>query len=158
SVTHQCGAAHIDAVTKRYGELGDSFVRVVPFIDDMGSALSNTDLVVGRAGAGAVSEIAAVGRPSLLIPYPYASGDHQRLNAESLQKVGAAVCVPSEQATSMRILEEINRLITNRGLLSTMALAASNFGRPRAAEVVARDFLQLAGIAEGNMCAPPTGG
>jgi UDP-N-acetylglucosamine--N-acetylmuramyl-(pentapeptide) pyrophosphoryl-undecaprenol N-acetylglucosamine transferase len=157
-VTHQCGAAHLEAVTKRYNGLDTTEVQVVPFIDDMGGALARSDLVIGRAGAGAVSEIAAVGRPSLLIPYPYASGDHQRLNAESLEKVGAAVCVPSEQATAARILQEINRLVADKSLLIKMAEAARHFGRPHAAEVVARDFLQLAGIFANARSGPPTGG
>lgn len=148
SVVHQCGAAHLDGVKKRYGELGVAFAQVVPFIDDMALALSKSDLVIGRAGAGALSEITAVGRPSVLIPYPHASGDHQRLNAESLESAGAAICVPSEQATVTRVREEIQRLVTDKGLLLKMARAASGFGRPRAAEVVARDFLQLAGLSQ----------
>ncbi|MCH2109613.1 MAG: UDP-N-acetylglucosamine--N-acetylmuramyl-(pentapeptide) pyrophosphoryl-undecaprenol N-acetylglucosamine transferase, partial [Polyangiaceae bacterium] len=84
SIVHQCGHAHLEAVRARYKKSGYQSAEIVPFIEDMPRALENADLVVGRAGAGAVSEILAVGRPSLLIPYPFASGDHQRLNAQTL--------------------------------------------------------------------------
>ncbi len=145
-VVHQCGRVHLDAVLARYGELGVDSVTVTPFIEDMPRALANADLVVGRAGAGAVSEITAIGRPSLLIPYPHASGDHQRLNAESLQQGGAAVCITSREATVERITTELRALVGDRQRLSRMTASARALGRPFAAEVVARDFLQLAGI------------
>ncbi len=146
SVVHQCGQAHLDSVKTIYRELGAQFADVISFIDDMPAALSAADVVVGRAGASAVSEIAAVGRPSLLIPYPYASGDHQRLNAESLQAGGAALCILNEDATVDRVHSELNRLVTQRDILETMAQAAKKLGRPEAATHVAADFLSLAGI------------
>ncbi len=157
SVVHQCGKAHLESVGQRYRELGD-FAEVTPFIDDMPAAIGRADLVIGRAGAGAVSEITAVGRPSLLIPYPFASGDHQRLNAESIQRAGAAVCVLNQDASVERMTKEIARLVNNRTLLKNMAHSSEKIGRPRAAEIVARDFLQLSGIEVEQSKAPPTGG
>lgn len=145
-VVHQCGQANVEEVQKRYSELDLRQVEVTPFIFDMPSALGDADLVVGRAGAGAVSEITAVGRPSLLIPYPYASGDHQRLNAESLEAKGAAVCVTNKEATVERIFAELAALLGDRARLSTMTASARSLGRPAAALAVARDFLSLAGI------------
>lgn len=86
SVVHQCGRAHEDAARALYGELGfGSRASVQPFIDDMAAALAAADIVIGRAGASAVAEICAVGRPSLLVPYPFA-GDHQKVNADSIAK------------------------------------------------------------------------
>ncbi len=83
-----------------YAELGlQERATVVPFIVDMPAALAAADLVVGRSGASAVSEICAVGRPSVLIPYPYASGDHQRVNAESLVRANAALCLSFAEAS-----------------------------------------------------------
>jgi UDP-N-acetylglucosamine--N-acetylmuramyl-(pentapeptide) pyrophosphoryl-undecaprenol N-acetylglucosamine transferase len=120
--------------------------------------LAAADLVVGRSGAGAVSEITAVGRPSLLIPYPYASGDHQRLNAESLERAGAAVCVTNQQATVDRMEAELGRLLGDVSLLVKMARAAQLVGRPHAADVIARDFLRMANVTITPMSAPPTGG
>ncbi|HEV8550089.1 MAG TPA: UDP-N-acetylglucosamine--N-acetylmuramyl-(pentapeptide) pyrophosphoryl-undecaprenol N-acetylglucosamine transferase, partial [Polyangiaceae bacterium] len=99
-VVHQCGPAHAEKVRATYAELGlGETVRVVPFIDAMPAALAAAELVVGRAGAGALSEMCAVGRPGLLVPYPFAADDHQRKNAEALAAAGAAVCVPNAEAT-----------------------------------------------------------
>lgn len=157
-VIHQCGKAHLEAVETLYRDLKLDFVTVTPFIDDMPSALANADLVVGRAGAGAVSEIAAVGRPSLLVPYPFASGDHQRINAEYLQRAGAAVTVLNHEATPERLASELDALVSDHGMLRKMAFSARNFGRPQAALDVASDFLELAGMKSRSSSGPPTGG
>jgi len=119
---------------------------VMPFIDDMSEALARADLVIGRAGAGAVAEICAVGRPSVLIPYPYA-GDHQRFNALSLERRGAAVTVLAKDATPERLSREIGRILSDRGQLKEMAQRARALGRPNAAQAIARDLLALAGLA-----------
>jgi UDP-N-acetylglucosamine--N-acetylmuramyl-(pentapeptide) pyrophosphoryl-undecaprenol N-acetylglucosamine transferase len=149
SVVHQCGAAHEAEARQLYAELGLSDRAVVtPFIADMPAALATADLVIGRSGASAVSEICAVGRPSLLIPYPFASGDHQRVNAESLVRAGAAVCLPSSQASAERISAEIAALATNLERLDSMAERAAELGRPEAAHAIALDLLGLAGLAE----------
>lgn len=148
-VVHQCGAAHEEAARALYRELGlTERAEVVPFIADMPAALAAADLVISRSGASAVSEICAVGRPSLLIPYPFASGDHQRINAESLVRAGAALCLTAEEASAERIAEEIAALATNLERLDTMAAAAAELGRPNAARAVAEDFLGLAGLAD----------
>lgn len=146
SVVHQCGQAHIRDVQAEYSAIGASFAEVTPFIEDMPGALAEADLVVARSGAGAVSEIAAVGRPSVLIPYPFASGDHQFVNARVLQDHGAAVCVDNAEATAARLGEEIDLLCRDPERLRRMASAARDFGRPDAAEVIARDFLRLCGL------------
>lgn len=147
-VVHQCGAAHADAVRRRYAELGSDCAEVVPFIDDMQAALADAQLVVGRAGAGAVSEICAVGRPSLLVPYPFAAGDHQRINALALQREGAALCLPTTEATPERLAATIDSLLADPETLPQMAEAARKLGRPTASDVIARDFLELAGLAD----------
>lgn len=157
-VVHQCGKAHLEAVKTMYHQLNLDFVEVTPFIEDMPAALAKAELVVGRAGAGAVSEIAAVGRPSVLIPYPFASGDHQRINAEYLEKAGAAISVPNQQATVERMIIEIERLLSDRSKLRQMAFAAKSFGRPHAADDIASDFLELAGLKMLVPSGPPTGG
>jgi UDP-N-acetylglucosamine--N-acetylmuramyl-(pentapeptide) pyrophosphoryl-undecaprenol N-acetylglucosamine transferase len=121
----------------------------VPFIDDMAGALARADLIVGRSGAGALSEMCAVGRPGLLVPYPFAAGDHQRVNAEALVRAGAARTVLNKDATPERLAREIGELTSDRTLLSRMAGAARAIGRPSAAETIARDLLALAGLAAG---------
>jgi len=146
-VVHQCGRGNDAGLAERYAGLGaKSRVSVVPFIDDMPAALAASELVVGRAGASAVSEICAVGRPSLLVPYPHAAGDHQQKNAESLQVAGAALCISSSEATASCIAGEVDRLAETPGLLERMAEAARERGRPDAAVAVARDLLELAGV------------
>ena len=146
-VVHQCGPAHEVAVRERYraGEQLDA-VQVVSFIDDMPEALAQAQLVVSRSGASAVSEICAVGRPSLLVPYPYAAGDHQRRNAEALHAAGAAICVPAQDATATRLAEQIEELAATAGRLEDMARRARSFGRPHAADTIAQDLLALAGL------------
>ena len=149
TVVHQCGAAHEAETRRLYAGLGlESRVQVVPFISNMPAALAAADLVIARSGASAVSEICAVGRPSLLIPYPFASGDHQRINAESLVRAGAAVCLPSTEATPDRIAREIAALFGDSVRLTRMAERATKLGRPEAAHAVALDLLGLAGLAD----------
>ncbi len=152
-VVHQCGRVHADDVRARYAELGADWAEVVPFIDDMPAALGEAQLVVGRSGAGAVSEICAVGRPSLLVPYPYAAGDHQRINAEALQKEGAAVCIPAAEASTERLTAELEALLEDAGTLPRMARAATALGRPHAADAIARDLLGLAGLEPASAAA-----
>ncbi|HEY2405627.1 MAG TPA: undecaprenyldiphospho-muramoylpentapeptide beta-N-acetylglucosaminyltransferase [Polyangiaceae bacterium] len=145
-VVHQCGRAHEAAARALYAELRLE-AEVVPFIDDMPAALASADLVIGRAGASAVSEICAVGRPSLLIPYPFAAGDHQQVNARALQRAGAAVCVASADATAERLCQELERLLPDAALRAQMAGAARALGRPMAARTIALDLLALASLS-----------
>jgi UDP-N-acetylglucosamine--N-acetylmuramyl-(pentapeptide) pyrophosphoryl-undecaprenol N-acetylglucosamine transferase len=149
TVVHQCGKTDEAAVRQRYTELGaGARATVTPFIDDMPAALAKADLVIGRAGASTVSELCAVGRPSLLIPLP-AAGDHQRHNALALEKVGAALCLHESVADAERIAAEIDRLGADRASLHAMAESARKHGRPHAADEIAKDLLELAGIAPG---------
>ncbi len=154
SVVHQCGPAHEAATRALYSELGlESRARVTPFIDDMAEAIARADLVIGRAGASAVSEICAVGRASLLVPYPYA-GDHQRFNALSLSRREAAITVLAAEATPQRLISELEPLRGDPARLSAMADRARALGRPEAALAIARDLLSLAGLGAGQ--AEPT--
>lgn len=154
-VTHQCGAAHADLVRATYAKLAPRFEwQVVPFIDDVPAALGAAQLVISRSGASAVSEIAAVGRPALFVPYPYAAGDHQRHNAETLARAGAAVSIAAANATVEAIAAEVERLATEPGLLEGMAQAAAAWGKPQAATTIARDLLRLAGLEAATAPSP----
>ena len=131
-VVHQCGAAHEVDARRLYASLGlEARVQVVPFIADMPRALADADLVIARSGASAVSEICAVGRPSLLVPYPFASGDHQRVNAESLVRAGAALCLPSTEAGAEGIAHEMTELFAHSERLFRMAERARRSVGPR---------------------------
>jgi UDP-N-acetylglucosamine--N-acetylmuramyl-(pentapeptide) pyrophosphoryl-undecaprenol N-acetylglucosamine transferase len=149
-VRHQCGQKDVELVRERYARGGDTgaaivAAEVVPFIDDMPMALAWADLVISRSGASAVSEICAVGRPSLLVPYPFAAGNHQQINAETLASVGAARWLRNDLARSERIAVEISTLLGDEGLLRRMADAAVGYGRPNAAMHVAADLLTVVG-------------
>jgi UDP-N-acetylglucosamine--N-acetylmuramyl-(pentapeptide) pyrophosphoryl-undecaprenol N-acetylglucosamine transferase len=147
-VVHQCGRTHEVAAVSVYNELGfGQRAQVVPFIEDMPSALAAADLVIGRAGAGAVGEICAVGRPSLLVPYPYA-GDHQKLNADSIAREGASIWVPSAEATPERLASELRKLMNDPSRLVSMAENARRIGKPHAAHTIAKDLLKLAGVEQ----------
>ncbi|HKY37802.1 MAG TPA: undecaprenyldiphospho-muramoylpentapeptide beta-N-acetylglucosaminyltransferase [Polyangiaceae bacterium] len=147
SVLHQCGHAHEAEARALYESLGmGERVQVKPFIIDMPGAIAGADIVVGRAGAGAVSEVCAVGRPSLLVPYPFA-GDHQKLNADSLAREGAALWLPSSEATPERLATELRSLLADPAKLITMAANARRIGRPNAARIIAEDLLSLSGAS-----------
>jgi UDP-N-acetylglucosamine--N-acetylmuramyl-(pentapeptide) pyrophosphoryl-undecaprenol N-acetylglucosamine transferase len=90
-VVHQTGAADRDAIAARYAELGVA-AEALAFIDDMGAAYHRADLVVCRSGATTVAELTVLGKPAILVPYPFAADDHQRANAEVVAEQGPACC------------------------------------------------------------------
>jgi UDP-N-acetylglucosamine--N-acetylmuramyl-(pentapeptide) pyrophosphoryl-undecaprenol N-acetylglucosamine transferase len=143
SITHQTGRDREAAVKALYAELGLPEVSVVPFIDDVAQALGAADVVIERAGASSLAELCAVGRPSILIPYPFAADDHQHKNAVSLEKAGAAVALAQPIATPARIAAELGRLARDPGRRARMARAAASLGKPDAALSVAKDLLDL---------------
>lgn len=145
-VVHQAGKGREGAVRARYEALGLPRVTVAPFFDDVAGALAAADLVIARSGAGTVAEIAAVGRPALLIPFPFAADDHQAKNAEALSRAGGVVWLRQLDATVPRLAAELGSLMTDPARLGAMAQCAQQAGRPGAAEYVARDVLELVRI------------
>jgi UDP-N-acetylglucosamine--N-acetylmuramyl-(pentapeptide) pyrophosphoryl-undecaprenol N-acetylglucosamine transferase len=146
-VVHQCGRGNEASVSALYAELGaGDRARVVPFIEDMPQAIVSAHLVISRSGASAVSEICAVGRPSLLVPYPHAAADHQLWNARSIESEGAGLCIENAEATPERLARELDALGANPRTLARMADRAAAIGRPRAASDIAVDLLDLAGL------------
>jgi UDP-N-acetylglucosamine--N-acetylmuramyl-(pentapeptide) pyrophosphoryl-undecaprenol N-acetylglucosamine transferase len=144
-VVHQAGGGRDAGVRALYGELGRE-AEVLPFIDDMPAALAAADLVIGRAGASAVAEVCAVGRPAIFVPYPHA-GDHQKYNARAVADANAAVCLLDAEATVERLASEVDRLAAEPNTLSSMAARARSLGQPHSASVIALDFLRLSGLA-----------
>lgn len=123
-----------------YEQIGHDFRRsgldgrVVPFIHDMPAAFAEADLIVCRSGAGALAELAAAGKPSILVPFPFATDDHQRHNAEAFQNAGAARLVLDGEMTGERLVREIRELASARPLLEQMAANARALARPGAAQ------------------------
>jgi UDP-N-acetylglucosamine--N-acetylmuramyl-(pentapeptide) pyrophosphoryl-undecaprenol N-acetylglucosamine transferase len=134
---HQAGAAHADAVRESYGELIGEGVRVVPFIEDMAEAYAWADLVLCRAGALTVSELAIMGRPSILVPLPHAIDDHQSANASSLSDRGAAILLRQSDMSADKLAGELLGYLKVPGQLAAMAGAASAAAKPGATAAVA---------------------
>lgn len=118
--------------------------EVVPFIEDMPAAFAAADLIVCRSGAGAVAELAASGKPSILAPFPFAADQHQLRNAEALARAGAARLVPDREMTGRRLFEEVTALASEEGLLERMGEAARRLAQLRAAERAADVLEEIA--------------
>ncbi len=117
--------------------------EVVDFIDDMPAAFAQADLIVCRSGASTVSELAAAGRASILVPFPYAADDHQQYNADAMERVGAARVVLDREMTGQRLFEEVTRLMMDRTLLESMGQSAKSMAKPYAARKAADALLEL---------------
>ena len=140
-VTHQSGSAHFAALEQAYAHHGVEG-RLLPFIEDMGAALAEADLVVSRAGAMTVAELAAVGVGALLVPFPHAVDDHQTANARFLVDGGAARLLPQSGLTPEGLAELLRGL--DRERCRQMALAARALARPEATEALADELERLA--------------
>jgi UDP-N-acetylglucosamine--N-acetylmuramyl-(pentapeptide) pyrophosphoryl-undecaprenol N-acetylglucosamine transferase len=123
-------------------EPGDGY-RLVGWLDDMPGAIAAADLVVSRSG-GSVFELAAIGRPSILVPYPHATADHQAKNARWLAEAGAAVVLPDNECTGDHLRGLVGALLSDRHRLEAMAEAARAAGRPEAADRIAEEALSIA--------------
>ena len=142
----KAGRDHAEAVRKELDATGGGAVTdLVSFFDRMDHAYAAADVMLSRAGAGTVAELAAVGLPSVLVPYPHAPDDHQAVNAGVLVNAGAAVMVRDHEATAERIGPMIEELIDHPGKLQAMRDAAAKVARPHAAEELAEWVLELAG-------------
>ncbi|HQR04367.1 MAG: undecaprenyldiphospho-muramoylpentapeptide beta-N-acetylglucosaminyltransferase [Proteobacteria bacterium] len=139
-VVHQSGARHMESLQAAYAAAGVS-AHLVPFIEDMAGAYDWADLVICRAGALTVAELAAAGVASVLVPFPHAVDDHQTANARFLASAGAAVLVPQADLTAEGLA-----LIRNysRAQLLEMAEKARECAKPDAAAAVARVCVELA--------------
>jgi UDP-N-acetylglucosamine--N-acetylmuramyl-(pentapeptide) pyrophosphoryl-undecaprenol N-acetylglucosamine transferase len=144
-LVHQCGSRGWEELSAAFAESGLDG-EIVPFIADMPAAFAAADLVICRSGAGAVSELAAAGKPSVLAPFPFAADDHQTRNAEAMAEAGAARLVCDSEMDGERLFSVIRELSGSPAVLQRMAQAARQFARPgaarRAAEIleeVARD-------------------
>jgi UDP-N-acetylglucosamine--N-acetylmuramyl-(pentapeptide) pyrophosphoryl-undecaprenol N-acetylglucosamine transferase len=118
--------------------------RVEPFLFAMEREMKSADLVVCRAGATTLAELTAAGRPSILIPLPTATDDHQRRNAEALVAQGAARMIEQRELTGERLASEIERLAGDAGARLEMGRRARSMARPDAAKAIVDKVLELA--------------
>lgn len=146
-IVHQSGGAMRDEVEARYRALGVD-ADVVTFIDDMAAAYASAAVVIARAGATTVAELCAIGRPAVLIPYPFAANDHQRKNAEALERAGAAMCVPQDALDADGLAARVRGLLDRPERRRAMGEAARRFGRPDAAASIVDDLCDWLGCPE----------
>jgi UDP-N-acetylglucosamine--N-acetylmuramyl-(pentapeptide) pyrophosphoryl-undecaprenol N-acetylglucosamine transferase len=142
-VIHQAGDKHLAELQKRYADL-EVEAEVLPFIDDMPSAYAQADLVICRAGAMTVSELAACGVASCLIPFPFAIDDHQTANAKFLADANAAILLPQQYLNPQDLALMIQNF--NRVDLKEMALRAHALAKPHATLRVAEVCADCAGV------------
>ncbi len=141
----QTGTAEQEAVATALAAWPRDRARVVAYIEDMAAALTWADLVVCRAGAMTLAELAATGRPAVLVPYPHAADDHQTRNAREVAAAGAAVLLPDAQCDAAALATHLDSFARDPARLAAMARASARLARPDAAKRIAEDLLCLAG-------------
>jgi len=151
-VFHQTGVRNFEQVKKEWQFISRDILeeerlryRIVPYLEekDLKEAILAADLVVSRAGAGSIFELAAMGEPSILIPLPEAAGDHQTKNAYEYSKTGAAIVIEQLNLRTHLFIVQVKKLFDNPDLLKQMSQAAKNFSKPEAAKILAEEILRL---------------
>ena len=132
-----------DKEYQKYKNLRNKKVKVVPFINDMANAYALSDLVVCRSGALTLSEVTICGKPSVLIPFSAAAGNHQLKNAKTLFDAGAAILLEERDLTTKKLLKAINQLISNKMLLDKMSIASRSLGKPNATKTIVDHIMEI---------------
>ena len=145
SVLHAAGRRDFDDLRVKLDGLGSPpHYRLLPYVEPFADALAAADLAAARAG-GSVFELAAAGLPSILVPYPHATGNHQDANARFMERAGAAVVVPDDELDGPRLAREVGGLLAAPQRMAEMSNAAQAVAKPDAAERVAEELLRYAG-------------
>lgn len=142
-IVHQTGRSGFEELRDEFANSGLEG-EILPFITDMPAAFAAADLIVCRAGAGAVSELAAAGKPSILVPFPFAADDHQTRNAEVLERGGASRLVRDAEFTGPKLAALLGELAADPAALERMSAAARRFARPGAARRTAEILQEVA--------------
>jgi UDP-N-acetylglucosamine--N-acetylmuramyl-(pentapeptide) pyrophosphoryl-undecaprenol N-acetylglucosamine transferase len=144
-VIHQTGERDYNDVQSAYAQAGVA-AEVHKFIDDMPGFFARADLILCRSGASTVAEIAAAGKPAIFVPFPLAADDHQRRNAESLERAGAAVVLEETRLEEVWLVDTIASLLEDPSQLASMSQAARAMAHPNAAKDIAELAAKVAGI------------
>ena len=145
-IRHQCGSRNLEETRAAYEKNGMGLtetISVKAFIDDMASAYRWADLIIARAGAMTVSEIAAAGLASILIPYPYAVDDHQTINADYLLRAGAAEVIQQEDLTPDSLLAAVKKFMLDANYLEQASKQSRQAGSPDATKIIANICLEF---------------
>jgi UDP-N-acetylglucosamine--N-acetylmuramyl-(pentapeptide) pyrophosphoryl-undecaprenol N-acetylglucosamine transferase len=145
-ITHQTGPHDLAEVRDAYARLGLD-ARVEPFLFAMHEEMRQADVVVCRAGATTLAELAAAGKPAILIPLPTATDDHQRANARAVAAAGAAIVLEQRDLDGRSLARAVAALTGDAAARARMSAAAATLARPRAAADIADRILALAGVA-----------
>jgi len=143
-ITQQCRPENLGAVEVLYREAGID-AELASFFNDVPRRLGEAHVMIGRSGASTVAELTAVGRPAILIPYPFAIDDHQAANAQALAAVGAAHVIPQPEFLPERLAAALRELFETPGKLAAMAAASHAMGVPEAGQCLADLVFELAG-------------
>jgi UDP-N-acetylglucosamine--N-acetylmuramyl-(pentapeptide) pyrophosphoryl-undecaprenol N-acetylglucosamine transferase len=144
-VIHQTGERDYNGVQSAYVQAGVA-AEVHKFIDDMPGFFERADLVLCRSGASTVAEIAAAGKPAVFVPFPLAADDHQRRNAEALERTGAAVVLEETKLDEVWLVDTVSALLEDPARLRTMSDAARSMAHPSAARDIAELAAKVAGV------------
>jgi UDP-N-acetylglucosamine--N-acetylmuramyl-(pentapeptide) pyrophosphoryl-undecaprenol N-acetylglucosamine transferase len=134
AITHQTGERDFEMVKGGYMEAGFEGADVRSFIHDMARHFEQADVLICRAGATTAAEVAAAGKAAIFVPFPFATDDHQRKNAEAFERAGAGRLILQQELTAARLAEELTRLIENPREIDLMEEASRKLGRPDSAE------------------------
>ena len=148
-IVHQTGVRDEQWVREQYAAAGVR-ARAERFLDPVVPEVMNADLVICRAGATTLAELAAAGRPAVLIPFPAATDDHQRRNAQVFADAGAAVVIDERELSASTLATVTRELLSDRARREAMAAAMRGLARPDAARRIVDCVLELAGVAPGR--------
>lgn len=152
-IVQQTREEDLERVTRLYEQLGVK-AEILPFVEDLPERLATAHLVIARAGASTLSELAVAGRPAILVPYPAATDDHQTMNAVELTAAGGAWAIAQREFTPAALAKLLQGLMRDPSRLAAAAEAARGVGRPRAAADLA-DLVERLIVARGPLAALP---
>jgi UDP-N-acetylglucosamine--N-acetylmuramyl-(pentapeptide) pyrophosphoryl-undecaprenol N-acetylglucosamine transferase len=134
AITHQTGEADFEMVKRGYADAGFRNAEAKPFIHDMADQFERADVLICRSGATTAAEVAAAGKAAIFIPFPFATDDHQRRNAEAFERVGAGRMILQKDLTPERLAEELSRLIEHPEEIDRMEESSRGLGRADSTE------------------------
>ncbi|HDK16714.1 MAG TPA: UDP-N-acetylglucosamine--N-acetylmuramyl-(pentapeptide) pyrophosphoryl-undecaprenol N-acetylglucosamine transferase, partial [Nitrospirae bacterium] len=140
---HQTGEKDFDFVREFYQARGFKGT-VVPFTHDMGDAYAVADLIISRAGATTLAEITACGKTSILVPYPFAAGDHQAVNAKKMWDLGAAQMIPDSELNGRTLADLIKHIFDSPDAIGDMERTSRSIGRPDATKKIYELIMRVA--------------
>jgi UDP-N-acetylglucosamine--N-acetylmuramyl-(pentapeptide) pyrophosphoryl-undecaprenol N-acetylglucosamine transferase len=132
AIVHQTGEKDLEVTKQRYADAGIA-ADCRAFIKDMASAYQQADLVIGRAGATTVAELAIAGKPAVFIPYPFAADNHQEINAREMATAGAALMFKQSELTAEKLADALRPLLADGARRAQMGAAMKALAKPRAA-------------------------